>query len=333
MRRKLFLPLLGFCISLLLFSCEKEFSSNADYKDVTIAYGVLNADEPINYVKIYKGYLVEGNAYETAQEFDSLYYFDKIDVCLEEYVNGNKRAEWALDTTTQILKESGTFSEKQLLYQITRPLQSDATYKLRITNKESGRVIMANTNIVGDFAIQQPNVPSLNIANSTQNPFQFTQPQNGAAYEIYEYFYWIERDKRTLETTEKSIKMKINSGILTTTQLTYVPYNIVSAIVANVYPNDQVERYLKMDSCIRFEVWAVNQEILKYTQTTTLTSSVVTDRLVYSNVLCDDGLTTGIFGSTRATERWYALTPASEEELINGERTRSLGFRPFYELK
>ena len=88
-----------------LLSCSKDFNSNAPYRDATIVYGIINADEDVQYVKIYKGFLTDGNAYDAAQIYDSLYYFDKITVELEEYSNGRKISSHVLDTTTAIPRD------------------------------------------------------------------------------------------------------------------------------------------------------------------------------------------------------------------------------------
>ena len=48
---------------LVLSSCTPEFSQIAEYKDITIVYGLLNISEDTQYVKIQKAFLTEGNAY------------------------------------------------------------------------------------------------------------------------------------------------------------------------------------------------------------------------------------------------------------------------------
>lgn len=329
--KKFFIPyLLFFILTTFSYSCSKDFDSNAAYKDVTIVYGILDIDEPVNYIKIYKGFLTEGDAAVGASVFDSLYYrSDQIEVKLEEYVGTAKMHEWILDTTTAIPREDGSFSEKQLLYKIDQPLRVDASYQLRITNRETGRVITSKTNIVGDFRITQPNVEALNISNATPNPFGFTAPPQGAAYDIYQYFYWLEKDKNTHEVTEKFLKRRINADFISTTSMQYVPSTLINAIVANVHPDDHVERYLKMDSCIKFEVWAVNDDLHKYVSTSTITSSVVLDHLIYTNISCEDGKTAGIFASRKCSSAWYKLTRQSQQAIVEGEQTRNLGFHYF----
>lgn len=329
--KKFFTPYLLFLIlTTFLDSCSKEFDSNAPYRDVTIVYGILNADDPVNYIKIYKGFLTDGDASGVASVFDSIYYHpEQIEVKLEAYVGTNKVNEWILDTTTTIPREEGSFSDKQLLYKIDQPLRVDASYLLTIKNNQTGRVITAKTNIVGDFRITQPNVEALNISNATPNPFGFTAPAQGSAYDIYQYFYWLERDKNTHEVTEKCLKRRINSDFISATSMQYVPSTLINAIVANVHPDNNVERYLKMDSCVKFEVWAVSSDLYRYVSTSTITSSVVLDHLIYTNIVCEDGQVAGIFGSRKCSTGWYKLTRQSQQAIVEGELTRNLGFHYF----
>ena len=136
--KKYLLELLSVLLAIVLLpSCSKDFDSNAPYADVTIVYGVLDADQSTNYIKIYRGFLTEGDAYQAATIYDSLYYFDKIKVELEEYVANRLTHTWELDTTTQIPREDGDFTTKQLLYVVPQPINESATYKLVITNKET----------------------------------------------------------------------------------------------------------------------------------------------------------------------------------------------------
>ena len=322
--------LLAICATFI--ACSKDFESNAPYKDVTIVYGILNSDDDTHYIKIYKGFLTTGDAYNVAQEYDSLYYFDKIKVEVEEYVNNTKTNTFTLDTTTSIPREAGDFaSPKQLLYVFTRHLRDDAMYLLRITNKETGREVTAQTLLVRSFRINSPNGTQLDITKATPNRIKFSDAGNAAAYDVYQYFYYIERDKTTLQETEKYVKRKINSSILTATSMNYVPASIFTAISSNVKPNSNVERYLKSDSCIKFEVWAVNDELLKYVQVTTPSSSVVLDRLHYTNIKADDNLTAGILGSRKKVESWYQINQISQDSIVYGSQTRNLGFHYFYQ--
>lgn len=326
--KKYLLELLSVLLAIVLLpSCSKDFDSNAPYADVTIVYGVLDADQSTNYIKIYRGFLTEGDAYQAATIYDSLYYFDKIKVELEEYVANRLTHTWELDTTTQIPREDGDFTTQQLLYVVPQPINESATYKLVITNKETGRVVRATTNIIGHFEVDQHMAHLLNTTTSTRTPFKFTLPDNGASYQVYQVFHYIERSKSTGIEVRKSFRRQLISGNLTSNEnVQYVPSTLYDAIASNVEEDPFVDRYITVDSCIQFEIWAVNEPMKYYVIANSTTGSVVTDRLSYTNVECEDGHTAGVLGSRRYATSWHGMKPEAQAELKSGSITGHLGF-------
>ena len=58
----------------LFFSCETEFNVNADWKEVTVVYGLLDQSQDKQYVRINKAFLGPEDAYMMASESDSINY-------------------------------------------------------------------------------------------------------------------------------------------------------------------------------------------------------------------------------------------------------------------
>ena len=315
-----------------LLSCSKDFNSNAEYKDVTVVYGILNVDDETHYLKIYRGFLTNDDASVAAQCYDSIYYFDKIDVEMEEYVNGRKTHTWQLDTTTQIPVDAGDFSyPKQVLYKFTHPLNPDAEYLLRITNKETGRVVTARTDVVGSFMVDPHMARYQNLVNAGTTAFNFYSAPNAYSYDIFQVFYYIERDKVTHEEVVKKIRRRLTSFPVTGNTLNYYPSALFDRIAAEVQPNPNVDRYISVDSCLQYEVWAYNEHLHKYVESSSSTHSVVMDRLVYSNIESEDGNALGILGARAYATSWHGLNNPSQEELVRGYRTYNLGFHYAWE--
>ncbi len=316
----------------LCISCSKDFDSNADYKDATIVYAVLNGDESTHYVKIYKGFLTSGDAEVAAQVYDSLYYRDELTVTMEEYVNGHLSASWPLDTITEIPVEEGDFaSPKQKVYAFSRTLNPEAEYKIVIVNNETGRTITARTRIVGEFMINSPSARLLNIANATPNPFKVSAAANAVSYEIFQNFYYIERNKTTHEEVVKCVRRRVNNAPISGLSTKYTPSQLYTAIAANVKPDPTVDRYISVDSCVKFEVWAVNEPVAYYVQSMQTTGSVVMDRQVYTNIEAEDGLVRGVFGSRASAVSWHGFSPTAQDELVRGSVTGKLGFHYAHE--
>ena len=336
MKMRFYTFLLACLTAVLMSACSKDFNSNAPYRDATIVYGIINADDGIQYVKIYKGFLTDGNAYEAAQVYDSLYYFDKIAVELEEYSNGRKISTHVLDTTTAIPRDlDGDMSApKQLLYVINQPIDVNNIYKLVITNKETGRVVTAETTIVGETMITSPNTQSLDISHTTTNSIKYKDAKNAAAYIIIQTFNYLEQDKTTGVTTLKSLQRKLTPSPVTGTNFQYVPYGLYDFICSSIEVDNTVNRYLLLDSCVCLEVWAVNEPYYNYVQTSTISSSVVMDHLIYTNIECeDDDLVFGFFGSRRSFRNAYRLNQNSQDLIVSGINSRKFNFHYWYELE
>ena len=327
-----------FCVMLmplLLLSCSKDFNSNAPYRDATIVYGILDASDDVQYIKIYKGFLTDGNAYEAAQIYDSLYYFDKITVDLEEYSNGRKINTWRLDTTTAIPRDlDGDMSApKQLLYVVNHPVNPENVYKLVITNRETGRVVTAETNVVGETMIKKPSTQSLNITNQTSNPIEYKDADNSVAYLVFQYFNYLERNRSTGVTVRKTLRRNVTPSPVITTSFQYNPYSLYDFICSNIEVDNTVDRYLIVDSCVCLEVWAVNDTYYNYVRTSSISSSVVMDHLIYTNVECeDDNLVAGFLGSRCSARSFYRLNDNSQKLIVEGVDSRKLNFHYFYDL-
>jgi len=69
-------------ITCFLASCETDLDINADWEEITIVYGILNPNDSIQYIKINKAFLGQGDPYEFAKVSDSLYHKDSLDVTL-----------------------------------------------------------------------------------------------------------------------------------------------------------------------------------------------------------------------------------------------------------
>ncbi len=323
-----------------LTSCSKDFDSNAPYEDVTIVYGILNPDDQEHYIKIYKGFITADNAYEAAKEYDSLYYFDQIDVVVEEYFNNRLNASYPLDMTRDIPRDlEGDFAApEQLLYHFSAELNPEALYKLVITNKKTGRVVTAETDVIGNFYLRAPSDNTLQVGiHSTQNvDVKFATPKHAKSYEVFQTFYYIERNRITHEEVRKSIRRKLNSGVvrdgLTEQSCSYIPANLLTVIANRVPEDPNLDRYISVDSALCFEVWVVNDPIYNYVSNNTISGSVVLDRLAYTNLQCaDDTRVAGVVGSRRSVCGWHGITTASQNELVRGEITGRLNFHYDYE--
>ena len=313
-------------------SCTPDLDLNAEYKDVTVVFGLLNPSDSSHYVKIYKGFLTDGNAYEVASYLENISYIDSIDVALEEYVNNVLIRTITMDTTTSVPKDSGDFAYPvQILYYTSETLNQAAIYKLKIVNKYTGKVITGETPVVNDFVISSPMTSTLNLNIVRESFIKFKKASNATAYDIYETFYYFEVDKASGEIVKNgSITRKINSTMLRSQSAEisqpYKPSLIFTAIANNIEPDNSVVRYRSGYDCVEMKVWAAEDDYVTYLDVNTQSSGVVIDRNEFTNLVSNDNSALGIFSSRNVSIKSYDISNASEDSLVLGSLTGELGF-------
>jgi hypothetical protein len=167
-----------FCISFILFiSCNEDFDINGEWQDITVVYGLINQKDSIQYIKINKAFLGDGNAYEMAKEADSVQYSQELEVKLIEYklidnsYNPMLASSWnatgkviELERTNEIKKSDTTLSGKpgtfgtqlNYLYKTTTKLIDGRKYKLQIIVPGKKDTITSETKTIYNLVVNQP---------------------------------------------------------------------------------------------------------------------------------------------------------------------------------
>ncbi|MBU1721001.1 MAG: hypothetical protein KKA07_18185, partial [Bacteroidetes bacterium] len=154
-------------IAVFAYSCETDFDVTADYKDITIVYGLLSQNDTVQYIRINRAFLGDGNALEMAAIPDSSYYpFGAIEVWIEEWKDGRFVGSFQLEETTLNSKEPGIFPypEQRIWFYRTYPgtaseIDEDSEYRLFIKNNLTGKTSTGITDIVTTFSIERPIFP------------------------------------------------------------------------------------------------------------------------------------------------------------------------------
>ena len=171
-----------------------------------------------------------------------------------------------------------------------------------------------------------------------ENSIKFFAASNAAVYDVYLHFYYVEVDKNTGAVAHKVITKKLNADFIrstTTNEVSYgfVPKNFYTIIAQNLQPNDKVTRYIDaIDgvpyNCIQLQVWAAGKTYLDYYNVAHPSSSIVQNRLEYTNFVSEDKDAYGILTSRNTCYRNLQFSPMdhNEDTLVQGAVTRNLGF-------
>ena len=299
--RALRFSLLVLSLSALLFSCNKELNVNADWKDITVVYGLLDQQDTIHYFKITKAFLGPGDAMQFAKIADSSNYPDKLDVTLEAWEGSLLKLSYVCDTVTIHDKEAGDsifYYPDQLMYYTRATLNQNYTYKLVIKNKITGKEINAITPLVHDFEIEKPQGFMVNYQPGRNSEVKWLTAQAGKRYQLTIRFHYAESPK----SDPSQIEMKYIDWIVFNNQRSlndeggdpmdfYFPGDAFYMILGAKIPvNPDVNRAARHVDYI-FSVAA--EDLNTYMEVTEPSLSIVQERPSFTNI--NNGI--GIFSS------------------------------------
>lgn len=351
--KRILLSLCGVLLMVIsLMSCKPDIELTSDYKDVTVVYGLLNPLDQYQYIKIYKGYLTKENALVWASDLNNISYFDDITVKMEEYypesvggaLGGTLRTTYELDTVMSIQKNYGVFaSPTQVLYRLKRPIREGYRYRLVVENKKTGRTVTSETSTISNMVFNIPlgsshTTSTFNINKSDPWPVGFKVsdwPVNAYAVDAYVTFRYIEKNIHTGELEYKSVKdVCVTTGFVYGNEASFKPNVIYRILHDNIEVNDDVLRYPDTYECIDIKLWTCDEVYYKYYKIAQPSSSIVQDRVNYTNIEAEDNMALGFFASRTYCERKFRIDVVNhnEDSLVNGQWTKNLNFRPYTEL-
>jgi hypothetical protein len=328
----------GFC------SCDHTLDVNADWKDITVVYGLLDQSDSVHYLKITKAFLGEGNALSFAKIPDSSNYPGKLDVRIEgwELITQNDstlRQTIHFDTVTINNKEEGDarfYFPYQIVYRSVEKdlLNSDYTYKLFIKNNVTGKEITAETPLVEKMPdITKPSSGgSASFIPGKKLQAEWISAKGGKRYQLVGRFYY--RETKIADTTQHEIKTVdwiIFNDLKTVStdggdQMKYsYPADVFYSVLGSNIPVDPTVARVAMQMEYIFTVAA--DDLNTYMEVTEPSFTIVQEKPPYTNIA--NGI--GIFSSRHNNSQDYPIiqttfTQQTLNELKVNENTRLLGF-------
>ena len=151
-----------FIIVILVFStCKNKLEVLAPGKEMVSVYGILDATQLTQNIRINKIFLNENDAFISAKNADEINYAPgEITVSLHRFLTGNSipqlttlgnssKTEIVL-TETVSTTEDGVFNNLQRIWQTTDRLYRTGEYKLIIKKTATGDIIASSQNVIID---------------------------------------------------------------------------------------------------------------------------------------------------------------------------------------
>ena len=328
--------LLGIVLILsFIISCKKDFSVNADWKDITIVYGLISQNDSVHYLKITKAFLGPGNALSYAKISDSSNYRPgELDVRLEEWDATSFRTSILFDTVTLHEKEPGDsifYFPEQLVYKSTAILDQKYTYKLVIHNNLTGMEITSQTTLVHDFSIIQPDpyfpLPIVFLPGGSST-VEWTSAKGGRRYQLVIRFHYSERpNNQPNNWTKDSLDWLVFSNELSRYTTggesmikTISGGTFYSVLAAKIPVNPNLTRFAGKVDYI-FSV--ASDDLNTYMEITEPSSSIVQYMPPFTNITNGIGLFSSRFVNTIDS---LPLHPDTKAELKVNPKTANLGF-------
>ena len=313
-------------------SCENEVDLNADYKEITIVYGLLNQAQDRQYVKITKAFQTEGDVFVAAKDpKNSIYDPKDLEVWLDEYDNDVFLKTIYLDSVMINNKDTGDFySPNEIIY--ATPLgvkfNEDYNYHLSIKVKSTGNTIESRTKMIHDFTIIKP------ISLQTQASFvgNFKQTvswnvaKNGVLHQfVIRYFYTDVPQSGSTSShyvdlvfpTKRADPNALNEKMV----IEFYGSSFYQNLEAKIsLPEAGMKRY---SDSLYYMFNVADEDFTIYLDINGPSNSVVQERPAYSNVTNGVGLFSSRFFKTRY---FSSLNIKSLNELYSGQYTYKLGF-------
>ena len=196
--------------TIIFTSCDTDFDVNAEWEEVTVVYGLLDAGDEMKtqQIKISKAFLGKMDALQMAQYADSI-NFDEGELAVKviRVKNNGIRDTIALDEVPT-LRNDGVFNDSIIVYTFENNnfLNSNSEYELLIKNNITGNEVSSTTNIISGFNFDMgagfpfgfietwiPGNPSATKFSSTVVTWG-NSTDNGVQYQIELIFNYNEND-------------------------------------------------------------------------------------------------------------------------------------------
>jgi hypothetical protein len=303
-------------VFLVFCSCETEVDLNAEWKEITTVYGLINQLDTDHYFRINKAFL-GGNALQIAKIDDSSSYKNDLDVKLEGWGPDGPLYTINFDTITFDNKDSGLwYNPYMVVYKGTGQLIPDLHYRLIIRNKRSGQTIRSKTNLIKNFLINQPTAGGRqSFVRGLSTPLEWNNGINARRYEPVVRFHFLEIPESVDDTIYQHIDYVLST--VTSNNLEGV------GAIETVFGNDGFYEFLrrKLDNnfegkrlCekVEFIIFAGGDEYDIYKKVNGPSYSLVMDKPEYTNI--ENGL--GLFSSRYSVSRTKRLDAGTEDEII-----------------
>ena len=346
---------LAMAITVVFSGCSTDVDLNAPYMSQPIVFGLLDADQDVQWVKINRTWLGEGDQNVYAQIQDSSEY--EIHRVQAYFASEDGSQVFELKDTLLDNKDEGTFwGPYYTVYYAETPdenrLDAESLYTLTVIIDDTVEITSTTDLIepgvgnitqppVGDFPMNFANIGPSQVTY-TDYTFRWYTTEGASRYDAvlsvhYQERYWADDDLTILDSTkQKTLEIPIgtmepneNDGGEEITKV-FEGESFYTILASSLEKNPRITRVLgewneeeQRVFAFDFELMIANEDLAIYLDINAPTTNIIQERPSYNNV--DGGL--GLWAS-RAVQGVYNLgyTTNTIRHLQEGDETAELNF-------
>ena len=335
-------------------SCSNEIEIFAPENDVTLVYGLLDADSTTHKFKINRVFQGEDAVNVLAQDPSLSEYTNLFAELVEYSKSGNSivptGASWTLNEALVTTKDSGFFYyPTQKIYECQANLNSANLYQIRVDKQDGSPVVESTTELItktGDILLkpQGLGIIGLSLANPDgpleELTLEMKMPVKAKIIEVYLDFTWRDEYVDGGISDYKTISYKV--GTYRTVNVATSPdqnvkitaifnpisfYEFIAGNVPVVQPGDNIKQRVANQEGLdnkplkfRFVVGGV--ELSTYIEVASPSTSILETKPEYTNITNGTGLL-----SCRTFDNIDSkMSPFSWDYLVEGEITAGRNF-------
>ena len=313
----------------LLLSCETDFNVNAEWKEVTVVFGLLDQSQDTQYIRINKAFLGNENADNMAMISDSIHYDPSIlDVKMYK-VSSQSNILDSISLIAQIReKDEGMFAtEGNIIYAFPTNnnfLVDNKEYNLVINNIESGNRVTGNTNLIHDFDWVGNIDFELGFYNNvvgsfTSNTIKWKHTKNAAIYQLtmdvhyYEYSPSSQPEDGVIKTISKVFPIIKGEGSPGETELIQqITGEEFFNFLDNAIDKDGTV-YRKLIDSVDIFVSVASSDLQTYINLNKPPIGIVQERPIFTNI--NNGI--GLFSCRYNKSQSRQLTPQTHQKVVD----------------
>ncbi len=317
---------------LLVWGCSDEIDLTAPYREISAVYGFLNTNDSVQYIRVSKAFLGDGNVYVMAQQEDSINYGNILNVKMERIRNNSVVDSFQLTRIDTLPKDSGTFYYPgQVLYALDHPILDDGSkYRITVRNTVTGYVATSTTNIIPDIRVDVPSPSDADFATRLPITYYYLPTQYSKIHDLVIVFRYREISSSGLVSYHEvdiPFNEKINSSSLSLPiEFQYYRPDFFITLGQTI-PEDptvirRVDNLPNGYKAVEYRFYCGSDDLYTYYQLTRPSDGIVQDRPLFTTV--ENGV--GLFTSRLVHSEFRNLSANTRAAFDTSAYTRNLNF-------